>query len=61
MPGDKYAPTIAQDLRALADLYAALAVIATRRVLKRPPSVQPRFYGPFEIIRPSGERAGSED
>lgn len=52
MRKENTAPTIAQDIRALADLYATLAVIAWRRVLKKSPAPQPQFYGPFEIIRP---------
>lgn len=52
MRKEKYAPTIAHDLRALADLYAAVAVLMARRLTHRTVRPRPSHYGPFEVIRP---------
>jgi hypothetical protein len=58
MQKERYAPTIAHDLRALADLYAAVFMLMARRLIHRP--ARPYHYGPFEIIRPR-EMAEGED
>jgi hypothetical protein len=52
MQKERYAPTIAHDLRALADLYAAVFMLMARRLTRRP--ARRSHYGPFEIIRPRG-------
>jgi hypothetical protein len=54
MQKERYAPTIAHDLRALADLYGAVFMLMARRLIHR--SAEPRHsqHGPFEIVRPRG-------
>lgn len=52
MRKDKYAPTIAHDLRALGDLYATVLVMLARRLTRRDAQLQAFHYGPLEIVRP---------
>lgn len=58
MQKERYAPTIAHDLRALADLYAAVLVLMARRLTHR--SARRSHYGPLEIIRPREMAEGEE-
>ncbi len=52
MHNDTRAPTLAHDLRALADLYLDVARLMARRLAGKSRWEQPRFYEPIEMIRP---------
>ncbi len=52
MQDDIGAPTLAHDLRALADLYLDVARLMARRLAGKSRWEQPRFYERIEIVRP---------
>ena len=55
MRNDIRAPTLAHDLRALADLYFDVVWLMARRLAGKSRWDSSQFYGPLEIIRPDGE------
>ncbi len=53
MQDDTRAPTLAHDLRALADLYVDVVWLMARRLTGKSRWDRSEFFGPIEIIRPS--------
>ena len=61
MQNDTRAPTLAHDLRALADLYLDVARLMARRITGRSRWDSSQFYGPIEIIRPNAHSEPVDD
>ncbi|MFQ5472836.1 MAG: hypothetical protein ACE5FA_08135 [Dehalococcoidia bacterium] len=60
MNEDTRAPTLAHDIRALADLYLDLARLMARRLTHPSRWDRYQFYGPIEMIRPDEEAEPEE-
>ncbi len=60
MEKDQTAPTLAHDIRALADLYLDLARLMARRLTHPSRWDRYEFYGPIEIVRRDEETEPEE-